>query len=74
VQIDDEIIKNINENKEFTYNKIRTSNKKTIEIKVKVTKENNREKFYKKIIKINEDSFVHDINEIQMINLLGKKS
>ncbi|MCU9808914.1 hypothetical protein LEQ06_12555 [Paraclostridium sp. AKS46] len=74
IQIDDEIIKNINENKEFIYNKIRTSNKKTIEIKVKVTKENNREKFYKKIIKINEDSFVHDINEIQMINLLGKKS
>lgn len=74
VQIDDEIIKNINENKEFIYNKIRTSNKKTIEIKVKVTQEDNREKLYKKIIKINEDSFVHDINEIQMINLLGKKS
>lgn len=74
VQIDDEIVKNINENKEFIYNKIRTSNKKTIEIKVKVAQENNREKLYKKIIKINEDSFVHDINEIQIVNLLGKKS
>lgn len=74
VQIDDEVINNIIDKKEFIYNKIKTSNKKTIEIKVKVLNENKKEKTYKRIIKVKEDSFVHDINEIEMINSLGKKA
>ena len=74
VQIDDEIVKNIIPNKEFIYNKIKTSNKKAIEIKVKTINDYNKEKNYKKIIKVKENSFIHDANEIEMINSLGKKS
>ncbi len=74
IQIDDEIIKNIISNNEVIYNKIKTSNKKSIEIKVKVVTENNREKIYKKIIRVKENSFVYDRNEIEMINSLGKKA
>lgn len=74
VQIDDEIVKNIIPNKEFIYNKIKTSNKKAVEIKAKVINESGKEKSYKRIIKVKENSFTHDINEIEMINSLGKKS
>lgn len=74
VQIDDEVVKNIIPNKEFIYNKIKTSNKKAIEIKAKVINEYGKEQNYKRIIKVKENSFTHDTNEIEIINLLGKKS
>ncbi len=74
VQIDDEVIKNTFSTNEFIYNKIKTSNKKVIEVKVKVLNEQHKEKVYKKLIKVNENSFIHDVNEIEMINLLGHKS
>lgn len=74
VQIDDEIIKVLDESNEFIYNKIKTCNKKSIEIKIKTINSNKREKTYKKIIRIKENSFTYDRNELEMVDFLGKKA
>lgn len=74
VQIDDDTIKVINESNEFFYNKMKTCSKKSIEIKVKTINKNKREKTYTKIIRIEENSFTYDKNELNMIDFLGKKS
>ena len=74
VQIDNDIIKVLNKSNEFIYNKMKTCNKKSIEIKVKTINDNKREKSYRKVIRIKENAFTYDSNELQMVDFLGRKS
>lgn len=61
---------NCNEKNEIDIFKLRTSLKDKIEIKV-VEISNNKEKIHKKIIKIEEDSFIYNSMELDKIKQLG---
>lgn len=74
VQIGDEIIKNISPSKELIFHKLRTSSKNHLDIKVRYLDGCNKEKYEKKIIKINEASYVYNTNELESIKERGKNA
>ena len=77
VSIDDELIelstKNDDLKKEFVYHKLNTSNKKYIEIVAKCKKNTMLVK-YEKVIKIDEDNYIYNVNELDKIRQEGQKA
>lgn len=74
LQIGDEKIEREGQSNEFLYYKLRTSSKKTMEVKAVVITDDNKEKIEKKIINIDPDSFIYDINVQNYMELYGEKA